>query len=338
MLSINLQHFREGGFGASALFGSALACRAGDRCELIVGPARLRSEYWTDLMTSGILHLTSGFARIVSSIDRKLPYALEAQPLDEPFLARGNAYLIPNIQTRREFLSFTARDTELETDSWLDIVGLGLSRNSERLRGEISSVIWEAVWNVIDHAAAKPHPNPALVRGILSIRRYPIGSLLSTLGPTPDALSSYWRQFLAQLDGTRTREVLQIVVSDSGIGIARRHDQGWSLDPMSHAAELDAVDRAIQRGSTSKTEPNSFGTTRLAGHGLNNLSSALNALGGACTIRTGTVGCLATASSGGSFRVREEHFSNSVGTTLCVVLPIQETQMGASIIGSVETL
>jgi hypothetical protein len=321
-LTVDLARFRECGFGASTLFGASLQRRAGDACIVKIGPARNESEYWIDLMSSGMLHLAAPFARIRSSVGSQEPYILSSDPLNRDFVVRGVAKVIPNLQSRRAYLAYDAYETETETEEWLKQLALDTTTNTEKIRGELANLIWEAIWNVIEHAASPPHTEPQNVRGIASLRRFEIEKLLGRLGPEPDQITEYWRTFLQDSQEAACQEILQVVVSDNGNGIARRHG-GWSnTTGFTVADEREKVRHALIRGQTSKTTADLQGATRVPGFGLNNLSKALENVNGACSIRTGRIGCLARSDTEGQFQVLDGEFSDAVGTTLCLAIPL----------------
>lgn len=183
----------------------------------------------------------------------------------------------------------------------------------------VGALLWQAVQNVIDHAAQAPFPAGTAMESYMSFTRY------KTLSASPGDFKGY----LARLKEQRHRLslppefFLEITVSDNGVGIPARHSQDAQIYHCSIEQEIEALLRALAPGQSIKNRI--FGDSYIGtrGFGYTIIPQSLARLKAYGVLRTGRCALTFDGTLQGphQFSLEQSGLGLMPGTALHLIVP-----------------
>jgi hypothetical protein len=192
----------------------------------------------------------------------------------------------------------------------------------ERALRSLVGLCFEAVQNVVDHAAKRPLRPDTNILSYLSLRYYKV---VSTSGG--GAFGTYLGR-LRKATNTENISVLEIVVNDDGVGLPARH----TLDPDTYwkdvRREMEIVEEATSKSSVKIRSGDARVRGGVAGAGYTKMRECLAILRAFASLRTGR--CLAyldgLADKKERFALAKDPrglaFGYMPGTALQIVMPL----------------
>jgi hypothetical protein len=312
--------------GAGWRIGNALRRFAAPdgRCDVIVEPPGDFSDWWFLHYTrSGLGHSLADYASTIKDTN------------DEDITKNVRSYY----QSKSEHTGSTIKgvygNSTMQAlvpneeyfygrfDSWVDEL-FGRRRTDEAMvTKQLRTLAWEAVTNVVDHSWKQPLPPATRTLSSLTMRWYRAASVASSPG------HARWVSHLrAASDGRPLGGLVDLVISDDGVGLAGRQALDLAVYRGPIENELNAVAAGLKAGTTVKLRAHDAEVRGTPGYGFTYIIDTIRKLNAWALLRTGRIALEFDGTSSGTdgFVLRDRTLAYLPGTTIEVTVPIFDAQ------------
>jgi hypothetical protein len=326
--SLDLSHVRNVELGAGIRLTNAMRRWGEGRLTVRMPPEmEMKGSDWFRLFTrSGIGWALAAHAHLVSSGDRDITQDVRTYYADIEEAAAPNCVMFCNLESaalapsQNRFISVllaAMREHIRSAEKWVPL----------EVRRAIGRLAYEAVTNVIDHAFGSPWRKQGEPLSYMSLRWY---KSVSASSDELGGLRSYIENHSRNLgEGEGIAGWLELVVADSGVGIAARHRQvdesviyGGPVED-----EDEALVEALKTSATVKLRALDAQLRGEPGYGTTIMAECLGKAKAYASLRTGRRLVQFDPWRHKSFELDEREFGWVPGTEVQVLLPVLDPQL-----------
>lgn len=328
-IDVDLSKCRHVDIGVGWRIGNAIS-RFTDVHVRVPTPRDFTGTWFLSFTRTGLGLALANAASTISTDDGDVTDQVKSYYASQPKVIVGQNYVA--LRDLHRGLSFDVNDESrfrqrLENE-WLPRVNVDADAVSEQSRSQLAQLLLEAVQNVFDHAGQIPFPRGSLPQlssyFALAYRREI---------KNPKDLSGDFNRYLRNVNrawgGITSRQFVEFIVCDTGVGIAARQSQLGDIYWSDANQELLAFRDALTVARSIKLKTKDSPIRGDPGFGFQLMATALREVRGYASLRTGRF--LATFDGTDptldGFGVSELGLGYLPGTVLHVVAPLPSLQL-----------